>query len=381
MLIYLDNAATTYPKPESVIRAMTESFRSYGANPGRSGYKMSIRTTEAIYKSREKIANLFGCDPTEVCFTYNCTNAVNYVLNGCLRSGDHLIISSLEHNAVARPAEKLKHMGVEISVADVDLHDDSVTLNNFKKCIRFNTKMIFCLAASNVIGIKLPISKIASLAQNNNLLFGVDFAQMSGSRDFDMKNDGIDFACLAPHKGLYAPTGTGVLIARKRLATVIEGGTGTNSIELRQPDDSPERYESGTPNTGGIIAISKGIDFVTGSIKRNSEQHEMNMIRHIYKTLHKADNILLYTDIPSDEKYVPVISFNIDGMSSEDVAARLAKFDIAVRAGLHCSPMAHYKIGTLNSGGTVRVSLSALTKPEEINRFLFVVDKIRHEKL
>jgi cysteine desulfurase family protein len=367
-MIYFDNSATTYPKPEIVRKSVYNSMKIYGANIGRGGYDMSIKTAEKVFEVREKIAKFYDCDVENVAFTPNCTTAINYILKGSLKEGDHIIISSLEHNAVTRPVKALEKQGVFATVAQVDFYDDEITLNNFRDAIRENTKMIFVTAASNVTGLRLPINKLGNLCKKKGILFGVDGAQDGGFGHLSVKKDNIDFLALAPHKGLFAPLGTGVMIARKNLKTIIEGGTGTDSVNLEQPDVFPEKFESGTQNTSGIIAIGNGIDFINSKGKDKLYNHEFSLLKYAYDRLSKINGVIIYGDEPKFGRNVPVLSFNIKDVPSEVVADFLNKNNIAVRAGLHCAPFAHRATKTLPDG-TVRISFSPNNYKKEIDYF------------
>ena len=373
-MIYLDNAATTGRKPETVIRAVNTALREYSANPGRSGHRASERTALAVYSAREKAAQMFGASGAEnVVFTSGCTHSINAVVKGVLQSDDRVIISDLEHNSVLRP---LYRIGAQPDIAQVSFTDDNLTVESFRRLIHPDTKMIFVTGASNVVGKCLPISQIAELCRENGLLFGVDAAQSAGVVSINMERDGIDFLCIAPHKGLYAPMGVGILIARKPIPyTLIEGGTGTNSESPMQPDFLPERLESGTVNVPGILGAAAGIDFVKKIGQENIHRREMNLTRRAYRALEKIPRVILYTPIPDIQGWTPVLSFNIDGLPSFETAAQLGRQGIAVRAGLHCAPGAHRKLGTLETG-TVRICPSVFTNENEIDYFINCVKKI-----
>ena len=264
-MIYFDNGATTYPKPPSVPRAMMAAMREYGANPGRSGHRMSLRASETIYRCRENLARLFDTDkPENVILTYNCTTALNTVIQGVLKSGDHAVISSLEHNAVVRPLEALRASGVTYSVAKVFEGDDEATLNSFRSCFRANTRLVVCTHASNVFGVRLPAGRLAALCRLNGIRFCLDAAQTAGVVPISLKNSFIDYLCTAGHKGLYGPMGTGVLVINSDLTpdSLIQGGTGSFSSDRGQPEILPDKYESGTPNLAGIAGLSDGVKFV-----------------------------------------------------------------------------------------------------------------------
>ncbi|MBO5321852.1 MAG: aminotransferase class V-fold PLP-dependent enzyme [Clostridia bacterium] len=370
-MIYFDNAATTGAKPKAVIEAVKNALEHYSANPGRSGHSASIKTAEVVYKTREKLSRFFGSDgPETVVFTQNCTHSANCVIKGLLKRGDHCIISSLEHNAVARPLVK---MGVSYSVAEVSMENDDKTVENFKRLIKPNTRLIFCMGASNVWGKILPIEKIGKLCHEKGILFAVDAAQTAGVITIDMKKQHIDFLCVAPHKGLYAPMGIGVLIARKNLPqTIIEGGTGTNSLELYQPSRLPERLESGTLNVPAILGVSAGLDYISKiGIKRLYES-ELSLITKLYKELKKMPQIILYTPSPTLNSYAPLLSFNLEDLDSSKVANILSQNNIAVRGGLHCSPFAHRQMGTQYIGA-IRVSVASFNNATEIDTFLSIL--------
>lgn len=371
-MIYLDNAATTGHKPEQVIRAVEAALKNYSANPGRSGHTLSERAATAVYNAREKTAEFFGADGAEqVVFTASCTHSINCVIKGVLKGDDHIIISSLEHNAVVRPIVKSK---ISYDVAQVSFTDDNLTLENFRRLIRPNTRMIFVTAASNVIGKRLPLAALGRLCKERGLLFGVDAAQTAGVIPIDMKQDGIDYLCIAPHKGLYAPMGVGILIARQPIEnTLVEGGTGVDSRNPYQPDTLPERLESGTLNVPGIIGVSAGLDFVKQKGVQRIYEHEIKLIRMLYKGLEAMPHIELYTQYP-ESGFAPVLSFNVSGVPSAKVAGILNKNGIATRSGLHCAPSAHKVIGTLENG-TVRVCPSVFNNAREIQSLLYALKK------
>ncbi len=363
-MIYLDNAATTGKKPPEVIKAVNDALKFNSANPGRSGHLASVKAAEAIYGVRQKTADFFGASGAEnVCFTLNCTHSINCVIKGVLRKGERVIVSSLEHNAVMRP---LKKMGIGYDVAEVSLFDDKITLENFEAKIKPNTRLIICTGASNVLGKTLPIKEIGALCKKRGLLFAVDAAQTAGVLPINMKEMNIDYLCIAPHKGLYAPMGVGILICEKPINnTIIEGGTGTNSIELVQPDNLPERIESGTVNLPAIMGIGAGIDYINKKGIENIYKNEISLINMLYGKLKEIPNIVLYTPEPINHGYAPVLSFNIKGVSSSEVTALMSENGIAARGGLHCAPTAHRMIDTINQG-TVRISVATFNNTNEI---------------
>lgn len=374
-MIYLDNAATTGRKPTGVIKAVGGALRELSANPGRSGHTASLKTADAVYSVREKTAELFGASGAEnVVFTLNCTHSINCVIKGVLKAGEHAVTSSLEHNSVMRPLIKQQ---IPFDTAYVSLTDDRATLRDFEKKIRPETKLVICTGASNVLGKTLPITEIGALCRDRGVLFAVDAAQIAGVIPINMRQMNIDFLCIAPHKGLYAPMGIGVLICEKPIKnTIIEGGTGTNSAELVQPDSLPERLESGTVNVPAIMGISAGIDYVKQIGINKIYSHEMKLIRYLYRELSKIERVQLYTPEPTDVMYAPVLSFNVYGKTSTEVSQYLSDNGIAVRGGLHCAPFAHRQIGTLDSGA-VRVSVAAFNTPSEIGSLIKAIKEIR----
>lgn len=380
MMIYLDNAATTFPKPDKVMLAHQYAMRRLGANPGRSGHKLSLETAESIFRCRENLADFFGADGAEqVVFTLNCTMSVNFVLKGLLSHGDHCIISSLEHNAVRRPLEQLKKQQIQVTEVEVDPYRPMACAPAFEAAIRENTRLIFCMHASNVLGVRLPIERIGEICKARGILFGVDAAQSAGILRINMGEMNISFLCMPGHKGLYGPMGTGVLIARAPLRTIIEGGTGSFSASPEPPEEYPDRLESGTVNAPGIYALDKGVEFVRTTGRQKILRHEMELIDYCYDKLSRMPEIELYTARPSVETHVPVLPFNVRGMTSNEVAQRLSDFGIAVRAGLHCTPTAHRCMGTLERGA-VRIAPSVFTTWNDVKIFIKYIHQIVLEK-
>ena len=367
-MIYFDNGATTYPKPACVRAAVMSYFSQYGANPGRGGHDMSLATARQIYETRTKAAKLFGAkEPEHVVFTMNCTHALNAAIKGILQFGDHVIISDLEHNAVLRPVHGMAAQGaITYTVVKADLHSEENTVAAFRNAIRPNTKLIAVTHGSNVFGIKMPIEKLAAMSRLYGVYFLVDAAQTAGCEPIHMQNMGIDFLAVAGHKGLYGPTGTGLLITPhgEKLNTLMEGGTGSMSMEPFQPDFMPDRLEAGTVNTMGIIGLGAGLGFVLGMGVENIARQEMKVASAVYQNLSKIEEVILYTPKPQYGKSLPVISFNVEGYTSEETTALLNEKGFALRGGLHCAPLAHKKMGT-EKIGTARVSIGAFNNCEQ----------------
>lgn len=375
-MIYFDNGATTFPKPENVIRAVNLTLRS-GANPGRSGHRMSLAASKIIYDCRVNCAKLFDLEsPESIIFTLNCTSALNTVIKGVLKKGDHAVISSLEHNAVLRPIEFLKSSGVEYSIADCVPYNDEETINNFRNAIKDNTRLVICTHASNVFGLKLPVERIAALCRIYGILFCVDAAQSAGVIPISMRESCIDFLCTSGHKGLYGPMGTGILAVNTEQTpdSLIQGGTGSMSASRSQPEVLPDKYESGTPNLSGIAGLNEGVKFVLSKNPMRIWKSETSHACRLYDRLSRTKGVILYTRRPDIQHSVPVISFNIEGFDSEQSASILNdKFAIAVRAGLHCAPLAHEFFHT-DEIGTVRAVMSAYTDNRQID---YLADSIR----
>lgn len=379
-MIYLDNAATTYPKPPGVQAAVASALKDYCANPGRGGHTPSMRTAQAVYRARESIAEFFKlCVPENVVFTNNCTTALNTVIKGVLRRGDHVIISSLEHNSVLRPLDSLRQKGViTYSTANVGKNDDE-TIDAFRNALTDHTRLIVCTHASNVFGAVLPVRRLCALAHSYGVLFCLDAAQSAGVLDISM-DDGYDFVCCAGHKSLYGPMGTGILLTGegRELEPLTEGGTGSSSAEAAMPDYLPDRLESGTLNVPGVIGLSAGVRFLRDKGIKNIYKKEIGDISYLYDALYEMKKIKMYVPHPSDIPCAPVLSFTVDGADSETVAAYLNKeHGIAVRAGLHCAPLAHRHMCT-EKGGTVRIAPSMFTSRRELQIFVNAVNKFVH---
>ena len=359
MIVNFDNAATTYPKPEAVRRAAAEAIEKYGGNAGRGGHALAMRTSEALYSAREAAARFFGAEPENTVFALNCTHALNMAIQGVMNHGGHMIISSLEHNASARPAAALAAKKlITLSVAEV-FPDDDRTAESFRSLIRSDTKAIVCTLASNVTGQLLPYKRIAALCRSRGICFIADGAQACGVIDVKL-SDGINILCTSGHKGLYGITGTGLLLSDGQfpIFPIIQGGTGSRSQSLIQPDFLPDALESGTPPIIGAMTIKAGIGFIEKSGMQNIFSHEDMICRRFISELEKSSNITIYRD--ETARYAPIVSFNIDNIPSERAAEVLAERGYCLRAGFHCAALAHAQLGTKN--GTIRFAPSIFSK-------------------
>lgn len=379
-MVYFDNAATTSPKPDSVREAVAFAMRNLSANPGRSGHDLSVAASGLIYSCRETIGNLFHfSQPERVIFTSNCTHSINTVIKGLNLKNCTIVTSSLEHNAVTRPLEKLKRDGCTIAVAEVFFDDPEATVRSFARLIDDRTKLVICTHASNVCGFVLPIAAIGRLCRDRKVPFAVDAAQSAGIIPIDMEEMCIDYLCLPGHKGLYGPMGTGVLLCGKDLPdTLMEGGTGNYSASPLQPQEYPERLESGTVNLPGIAGLKAGAEFVMKKTIPRIHNYEISLIQSAYTGLKNMRNVTLYTPFPAAEQYAPVLSFNIGNLHSTEAAEELNKAGFALRPGLHCAPSAHRRLGTI-SYGTVRMGTSVFNRPAEIQSFLNKVSQLARQ--
>ncbi len=376
-MIYFDNAATSCPKPRNVINAVADSMRIYCANPGRSGHDLSVKTSEMVYKTRLLLSDFFeGYGGENVFFTSNCTDGLNKAIKGILRKGDHVVISSLEHNSVLRPVHALKERGViEYSVFKV-CEDKENTLKAFKNALRKNTGLCVVTAVSNVFGNILPLKELSETAHENKSLFFVDGAQGAGLIPLNMKTIGIDCLCVPSHKGLLGPMGAGAVLHNSlNFNSIIEGGTGTSSFSFTQPEEYPEKMESGTLNVSGIYGLYEGVRTVNKMGISNIYKKESEISEEIFDGLKSISGVVLYEDDYDKNKRGPVISFNIKNLHSEQVSFLLNNGGVAVRGGFHCSPLAHISKGTRDSG-TVRISPSYYTSKKDINILLNLTEKI-----
>lgn len=371
-MINFDNSATSWPKPLRVRKAAEEAMVRYGGNPGRSGHRLSIETAEAVYRARQTAAGFFGAETENTVFTLNCTHALNLAIKGIAGSGGHIIISNLEHNSVARPVHALSKSGGEYDIAEID-HDDNVTLGNFERLIRPDTKAVVCTLGSNVTGRITPCKKIGELCRRNGICFIADGAQACGVIDIKL-SQGINILCTAGHKSLYGPPGTGLLLSDGSfpIAPLMEGGTGSTSLELDQPDFMPDCLESGTVNTCGVIALGEGIRFVSDMGTDRIFTHETALCKRFIDGVKDLDNVVIYRD---KGRYLPIVSFNIKNLTSNETASMLSDAGYALRGGLHCSGLAHKAIGTAPEG-TVRFSPSVFSTTAEVDGLIKAVKKI-----
>jgi cysteine desulfurase family protein len=380
LVIYFDNAATSYPKPFQVPQAMDNFLRSRSANPGRGGHRMALEAGRVVLGVREQVSGLiYAGEPEEIIFTSSATEALNLALIGGLRTGDHLVISSMEHNAVARTAYHLKGIGVEVGVVEADRWG-MITPEDVARAIKRNTRMVAAVHASNVTGGIMPIEEIGSLCRKAGIRFLVDASQTAGVIPVNVQQAQADLLAFPGHKGLYGPPGIGVLYVGSGIELEPRkfGGTGSQSEDLEMPHLIPDRYEAGTLNTVGIAGLGAGIDFVQQTGMEKIAAHERELTRHLMVEIKDISRIKIYGP-PNPEDRVGVVGFNIEGVDSTEVAFILDQvYGIAVRAGLHCAPLAHKTLGTLEKG-LVRVSFSIFNTHKEVDQLISALHEIVRE--
>lgn len=375
--VYFDNAATSWPKPEGTYSAMDRFSRVIGGSPGRSGHRLSIESGRVIMNTRDSLARLFGIDdPFRLVFTKNATEALNLAIAGLLSPGDHVITSSMEHNSVMRPLRALESRGVELSVIRCSPWG-GFDPGDLLPAIRTNTKLVVLTHASNVTGTIMPVRDVGNIVKDYGLIFCVDAAQTAGAVPIDIVGMNIDLLAFSGHKSLFGPQGTGGLYIRKgleeKIKPIIVGGTGSRSEFEVQPDFLPDKYESGTLNTGGIAGLGAGVEYIIAWGVDTIRAGEIALTQQFLNGLKSIEGIRIYG--PGDaSRQISVVSFNLDGMTpSEASFAFDERFGIMSRPGLHCAPSAHRTIGTF-SEGTVRFSFGSFNTEEEIS---YALDAIR----
>ena len=363
-MIYLDNAATTFPKPTSVYEEMCRCIQKYCGNPGRSAHKLSQKSSEKIFECRTLLAEMFNAEVENIGFTYNTTYALNIAIKALVKENSHVLISDIEHNSVLRPIHALNEsLHCSYSIFSTNGNDEDILCDIFAK-IRSNTSLLVCTHKSNIGCRQLPIDKIGKLCRNKGIKFIVDGAQSAGLYKIDVKNMCIDALCIPAHKSLYGPQGVGSVIFGDLESgrTFIEGGTGINSLELEMPDFLPERYEGGTLSTPSIVGLAEGIKWLNKLGIDKVRMHEEGLYLLLKDLLHLNENIKIYEMNPYAGN---TLLFNINSLSSAYVASELNKRDIYVRSGFQCSPLAH-KILNTGDGGAVRVSFSVFNTQKDV---------------
>jgi cysteine desulfurase family protein len=376
-MIYFDNAATSWPKPPGVIEAMVHFMQEVGANPGRSGHRLSVEAGRIVYEAREALAELFNIeDPLRIVFGPNATEALNLALRGYLRPGDHVITSSVEHNSVMRPLRALEREGVELTVVACS-PEGFLDPADVETAIRSNTVMVVLNHASNVVGSLLPVAEAGRICRQHDLLLLVDAAQTAGAYPIDVETDHIDLLGFTGHKALCGPMGTGGLyigtrVDLERFEPLKRGGTGSRSEMEEQPDFLPDLCESGTANAVGLAGLGAGVRFVLERGVENIRRYEEELTAQLIDGLRAVPGVTVYGGHDA-ARQTATVSFNVAGREPSEVGLRLdEEYSIMSRVGLHCAPSAHKTIGTFPTG-TVRFGLSYLSTEEEVEAALRAV--------
>jgi cysteine desulfurase family protein len=374
-MIYLDNAASTWPKPVGVADAVKRAIEEYGANPGRGNHRLATQAEQSIAQTRGRLSQLFRIrDPSHLLFCLNATHALNIALKGMLRNGDHLIMTGLEHHAVARQVEWMKKYH-EIEVSIIQPQEQMPMEKQIKALLQTNTRLLVTIHGSNVTGEVVPLAEIGSIAQKHHIPYLVDAAQTVGLLPLHLEQLPVDLLAFSGHKGLFGPQGTGGLYVAPHIPLVplFQGGTGSHAEELMQPIERPWGFESGTPNTPGIAGLGVGVQFVLETGMSVIYRHEMNLLHQLWAELQQIDAVEMVTP---KKPVLPLLSFRIQGMDSVEVATILDQhYQIGVRAGFHCAALAHQHIGTADTGA-IRVSPGYFNTFQEIEQFIQAIKEI-----
>lgn len=377
-ICYLDNAATSFPKPPSVAREMSRCINNYCGNAGRGSHKLSLYAANKIYEFREEICTLVNAPaPENIIFVPSCTYGLNLIIKGILKQGDHVLISDMEHNSVLRPISKLANEGkisfeTFYALSNPNQSDESI-LKNIEKKLRKNTKLIICTHQSNICSFSLPIDKIGDLCFRHNILFALDVAQSIGHYNIDMQKSKISYISAPGHKGLYGPQGSAFVVINSKnlLEPLIEGGNGIYSLETKMPDFLPERHEVGTLPLPSIVGLREGIKEVKARGVEYIYAHERELFRYLRDGLLNIKGATVYASKFEGN----TLSFNLESTPAEQVSAILDEANICVRAGFQCSALGHTSLGTKETG-TVRASFGIYNTKNDIDNLLSILNKI-----
>jgi len=382
-LIFLDNAATTFPKPEEVYVFMDHFFRKYGVNPGRSGYDLCMETGELVETARKELTEFFnGTDPNRLCFSYNSTDALNLIIFGLLKEGDHAITTNLDHNSVLRPLYHLyKFQGVEVDYIPFDSRG-FVDPADFQKKFKRNTRLVIISHASNVIGTVQPIKEIGQICRDHGILFAIDASQSSGKVPIDIQDSCVDVIAFTGHKSLLGPTGIGGLYVQEgvEIRQTRAGGTGVRSAVRTHLEEYPYRLEFGTINILGVAGLHAGLKWIEEIGLETIHHQEMKLTTHLRDGLKKIDGVTLYCqdDLAG---HISVLLFNVDGLEAQDTGTMLdVDYNIACRTGLHCAPLVHEQLGTDKIHGAVRFGIGPFNTEEHIDAAINAVEEIARLK-
>ncbi|WP_309123362.1 aminotransferase class V-fold PLP-dependent enzyme [Paenibacillus sp.] len=369
---YFDNAASSWPKPPGVAEAMVEAVAAYGANPGRGSHRMAVEASKSMFRTRKKLATLFGIrNPNDIVFALNTTMALNTAILGFVKPGDHVVCTAVEHNSVRRPLEWLKsEKGVRVTYVNLS-EDGSLDPMDVKRALEPSTRLIVANHSSNLLGSILPIEELGVIAKAHGAALLVDAAQTAGVLEIDVARMGIDMLAFPGHKALYGPQGTGGLYISPELEVdpIIVGGTGSQSEAIGQPTVRPDRYESGTQNGPGIAGLGAGLDFVLHETPANIHTKEWTLTQRLMEGLHRLGGVRVLGPSVGMQR-TGIVSFVTDDIDSAELSFILDQhFRIAVRAGYHCTPLAHRTAGT-EATGAVRASVGAFSTTEHVEYFL-----------
>ena len=377
-MIYLDNAATTHRKPPGVLAAMERYMREVCASPGRSSHRLAVEAGRIVLSCREALARLFNIkDPARIIFTYNATYAINIALNGILKHGDHVVTTSMEHNAVMRPLNILKRrLGIRVTGVAAG-KDGSLPPQKIIDALKPDTRLVVVNHASNVCGTIFDIGALGGMLRERGVVFLVDAAQTAGAIPIDVERDSVALLAFTGHKALFGPPGVGGLYVAPwvEIDPLICGGTGSRSEHEQQPDFLPDMLEAGTPNTAGIAGLAAGVQFILEKGLNTIRDHEMRLTARLLEGLSRIEKVTIYG--PCDpQKQTATVSLNIKGLLPSDVGEALSeRYDIAVRVGLHCAPSAHRTLGTFPDG-TVRVSMSFFNTEDDVDAVVAALSEI-----
>jgi len=367
-LVYLDNGATSFPKPEEVYAFMDTFYRNFGVNPGRSGYDLCMETGAVVDNTRKLLTSFFnGTDPERLCFSYNSTDALNLIIFGMLQPGDHAITTTIEHNSVLRPLYHLSQNGVEVDYVPFD-GAGFVDPDEIKNKFRPNTKLVIVNHASNVIGTVQPIREIGKYCREAGIPFAIDASQSAGKIPIDMEEQFIDVVAFTGHKSLLGPTGIGGLYVREgvEIRHTRAGGTGVRSADRTHLDEYPWRMEYGTGNIVGIAGLNAGVKWVLEKGLSDIHEHEMHLTEMLRDGLADIAGVTLYCQEDLTD-HIAVLSFNVNGMEAGEVGTWIdVNHNIACRTGLHCAPLAHDQLGTTELHGSVRFGIGPFNTEEHI---------------
>jgi cysteine desulfurase family protein len=378
-LIYLDNGATSYPKPDEVYTFMDSFYRGFGVNPGRSGYDLCLETGALVDTTRKMLADFFnGNDPNRLCFSYNSTDALNLVIFGMLKREDHAITTTVEHNSVLRPLYHLsKFNGVEVDFIAFD-KNGFVDPDDIKQKIKANTRLVIVNHASNVIGTVQPVGEIGRICREAGVPFAIDASQSAGKIPIDIDKSNIDVVAFTGHKSLLGPTGIGGLYVREgiEIRHTRAGGTGVRSADRMHLEEYPYRLEYGTGNVVGIAGLHAGLKWLERKGINQIHQYEMELTRMLRDGLGRLDGVSMYCQEDLSD-HIGVLSFNIDGMEALNTGTLLdGEYSIACRTGLHCAPLVHEQLGTDQIGGSVRIGIGPFNTEDHIKATIDAVGEI-----